>query len=65
MHDLLGPREPAEVTVNDNAVEAVVDEGQQIAKQLGERDRLLCLSRGADHLDALAAFRYHIMVGAQ
>src|ERR1700756_2563642 len=28
---LLGPRQPAEVAVNDNAVEAVVDEGQQIA----------------------------------
>src|SRR6266850_1250995 len=37
VHDLLGPREPAEVAVNDNAVEAVVDEGQQIAEQLGEQ----------------------------
>ena len=37
VHHLLGPRQPAEVAVNDNAVEAVVDEGQQIAKQLGER----------------------------
>ena len=37
MHDLLGPREPAEVTVNDNAIEAVVDEGHQIAEQLGEQ----------------------------
>ena len=36
VHHLLGPRQPAEVAVNDNAVEAVVDEGQQIAKQLGE-----------------------------
>src|ERR1700738_1321091 len=35
--DLPGPREPAEVAVNDNAVEAVVDEGQQIAEQLGEQ----------------------------
>src|SRR6202035_4325507 len=35
-YHLLGPRQPAEVAVNDNAVEAVVDEGQQIAKQLGE-----------------------------
>ena len=37
VHHLLGPRQPAEVAVNDNAVEAVVDEGQQIAEQLGER----------------------------
>src|ERR1700704_2075085 len=37
VHDLLGPREPAEVAVNNNAVEAVVDEGQQIAEQLGEQ----------------------------
>jgi len=36
VHHLLGPRQPTEVTVNDNAVEAVVDEGQQIAEQLGE-----------------------------
>ena len=28
---------PCEVAVNDNAVEAVVDEGQQIAEQLGEQ----------------------------
>jgi hypothetical protein len=32
VHHLLGPRQPAEVTVNDNAVEAVVDESQQIAE---------------------------------
>jgi hypothetical protein len=37
VHHLLGPRQPAEVAVNDNAVEAVVDEGQQIAEQLGEQ----------------------------
>jgi len=35
VHHLLGPRQPAEVAVNDNAVEAVVDEGQQIAKTAG------------------------------
>src|SRR5580693_3649020 len=29
VHDLLGARETAEVAVNDNAVEAVVDEGEQ------------------------------------
>src|SRR6266850_1016765 len=37
VNHLLGPRQPAEVTVNDDAVEAVVDEGQQIAEQLGEQ----------------------------
>src|SRR5437870_13172581 len=37
VHYLLGPRQAAEVTVNDNAVEAVVDEGQQVAEQLGEQ----------------------------
>ena len=31
----VGPRQGAEV-VNDNAVEAVVDERQEVAKQLGE-----------------------------
>src|ERR1700752_1799141 len=36
-HHLLGPRQAAEVTVNDNAVEAVVDESQHIAEQLGEQ----------------------------
>jgi hypothetical protein len=35
-HYLLGPRQGAEVTVNDNAVEAVVDERQEVAEQLGE-----------------------------
>ena len=37
VHDLLGARETAEVAVNDNAVEAVVDEGEQVAEQLGEQ----------------------------
>ena len=36
VHHLLGSREPAQVAVNDNAVEAVVDEGQHVAEQLGE-----------------------------
>ena len=37
VHDLLRARETAEVAVNDNAVEAVVDEGEQVAEQLGEQ----------------------------
>ena len=37
VHHLLGPRQGAEVTVNDNAVEAVVDERQEVAEQLGEQ----------------------------
>src|ERR1700760_4493359 len=37
VHDLLRARETAEVTVNDNAVEAVIDEGEQVAEQLGEQ----------------------------
>src|SRR5262249_24962568 len=36
VHHLLGPRQPAEVTVNDNAVEAVIDEREQVAKQQGK-----------------------------
>lgn len=36
VHHLLGSRQGAEVTVNDNAVEAVVDERQEVAEQLGE-----------------------------
>ena len=32
----LGARQPAEVAVYDDAVEAVVDEGQQTAEQLGK-----------------------------
>jgi glycerol-3-phosphate dehydrogenase len=34
---LLGPRQAAEVPVNDDAVEAVVYQYKQAAKQLGER----------------------------
>ena len=37
VHHPLGPRQPAEVAVYDDAVEAVVDEGQQAAEQLGEQ----------------------------
>jgi hypothetical protein len=37
VHYLLGPPQAAEVTVNDDAVEAVVDKRQQIAEQLGEQ----------------------------
>src|SRR6266404_9480136 len=37
VHHLLGPRQAAEVTVNDNTVEAVVDERQQVTEQLGEQ----------------------------
>jgi hypothetical protein len=37
VHHLLGPRQTAEVTVNDNAVEAVVDESQQVTEELGEQ----------------------------
>ena len=37
VHHLFGPRQAAEVTVNDNAVEAVVDKDQEIAEQLGEQ----------------------------
>jgi len=36
VHHLLGPRQPAEVSVNDNAVKAVVDERQHVTEQLGE-----------------------------
>jgi hypothetical protein len=36
VHHLLGSRQAAQVTVNDNAVEAVIDEGQRVAEQLGE-----------------------------
>src|SRR5271169_1680878 len=36
VHHLLGPRQGAEVTVNDNAVEAVVNKRQEVAEQLGE-----------------------------
>ncbi len=37
VHHPLGPRQPAEVAVYDDAVEAVVDEGKQAAEQLGEQ----------------------------
>ena len=37
VHNLLRARETAEVAVNDNAVEAVVDKGEQVAEQLGEQ----------------------------
>src|SRR5215470_19585802 len=33
VHHLLGPRQAAEITMNDNAVEAVIDKDQQIAEQ--------------------------------
>jgi hypothetical protein len=36
VHHLLRPRQAAQVTVNDNAVEAVVDESQQVTEQQGE-----------------------------
>ncbi len=36
VHHLLGPRQGAEVTVNDNAVEAVVNKRQEVAEQRGE-----------------------------
>ena len=41
IHHLLGPRQGAEVTVNDNAVEAVVDEDEKAAEQLGISRRTL------------------------
>ena len=37
VHHPLGPGEPTEVAVYDDAVEAVVDESQQAAEQLGEQ----------------------------
>ena len=37
VHHPFGPRQPAEVAVYDDAVEAVVDERQQAAEQLGEQ----------------------------
>jgi hypothetical protein len=36
MHHLFGPRQAAEITVNDNAVETVIDKHQKIAEQLDE-----------------------------
>jgi hypothetical protein len=35
VHHTLGPRQPAQVAVYDDAVEAVVDDGQHAAEQLG------------------------------
>src|ERR1700756_445742 len=37
VHHLLGPRQVAQVTVYDDAVEAVVDKGEQLAEQLSEQ----------------------------
>src|ERR1019366_2199591 len=37
MNHLLGPGQPTEVPVDDNAVEAVIYKNEQAAKQLGER----------------------------
>src|SRR5260370_3387736 len=37
VHHLLGPRQAAEITMNDNAVEAAIDKDQQIAEQFGEQ----------------------------
>ena len=37
VHHPLWSRQPAEVAVYDDAVEAVVDEGKQAAEQLGEQ----------------------------
>src|SRR6201988_2236368 len=37
VHHLRGPRQAAEVTVNDNAVKAVVDESEQVTEQQGEQ----------------------------
>src|ERR1700745_1731150 len=34
---LRGPRQAAEVTVNDNAVKAVVDKSEQVTEQQGEQ----------------------------
>ena len=36
VHHLLGARQPAKIAVDDNAVEAMVDEGQQVAEERGE-----------------------------
>jgi hypothetical protein len=34
--DLLRPRQSAQVALNDNAIEAVINEDEKIAEQLGE-----------------------------
>ena len=36
VHHLFGPPQAAEITVNDNAIEAVIDKDQQMAEQLDE-----------------------------
>jgi hypothetical protein len=36
MHNLFGSRQAAQVTMNDNAIEAVIDENEKIAEQLEE-----------------------------
>ena len=35
--DQLGPRQRRQIAANDNPVEAVIDEGQEVAEQLGEQ----------------------------
>ena len=35
--DLLRPRQSAQIAVNDNAIEAVINEDEKIAEQLGEQ----------------------------
>jgi len=35
VHHLLGAGQTAEITVDDHSVEAVIDEGQKIAEQVG------------------------------
>jgi hypothetical protein len=34
---MLGTRQAVEITANDNAVEAMIDDCQQVAEQLGEQ----------------------------
>ena len=36
VHDQLRPRQRCQIAVNDNAIEAVIDEDQELAEQLGE-----------------------------
>ena len=37
VHDQFGPRQRRQIAVNDNPVEAVIDEDQELAEQLGEQ----------------------------
>ena len=37
VHHLFGPRQAAKITMNDNAIEAVIDEDEKIAEQFGEQ----------------------------